>query len=379
MADYTLYRVRATTLTPLHIGSGRDLLHEYDYAIAQGRTWRINEDTLLAGQDIDDPRLADQLARTPPAQLLRPADFKPDSDLFRYVIRGTPRSRGRGAQVREQLKDPYDRPYLPGSSLKGALRTALGWIRWEQLNLQPDPTKLGRRRQFAARWYEEEIFAIHGGKAPNHDLLRALQVSDSAPLDPGALMLVNARVLSRGGKLGSPIELEAVKPGIDFELTVKVDEALLSDWARRHRLELQGGELLHQLPKAVRIYAAQRLKAERAWFAAIPNAQGLADYYRELLRTLADARRTGNACLIQVGWGGGWDSKTFGSRLRDDPQFMTRMISDFRLRRGRARSNTPFPSSRRAVVQIRRGANGGVVETPRTPLGWLRLQFEQVH
>lgn len=376
MANYTLYRVRATTLTPLHIGSGRDLLHEYDYAIHQGRTWRINEDTLLESQDIDDPHLADQLANTPPAQLLRPADFKPDSKLFRYIIRGTPRSKSSGAQVRELLKDPYDRPYLPGSSLKGALRTALGWIRWDQKKLRPDPARLGRRPKFAARWYEEELFAIHGGKAPNYDLLRALQVSDSAPVGPDSLLLVNARVLSRSGKLGSPIELEAVKPGVTFELTIKVDEALFSDWAQRHRLKLQGAALLHQLPKAVRIYTGERLKAERAWFEAIQNGKDLAAYYRELLRSLAAAQKAGNACLIQVGWGGGWESKTFGSRLQEDPQFMTRLIG--RLRRGRAKPDTPFPSSRRALVQIRRGPDGRPLEVPRAPLGWLRLEFQRV-
>ena len=53
--NYTLYDVKVTVLSPLHIGSGRDLLNEYDYAIYQGQTWRINEDALLDAQNVDDP------------------------------------------------------------------------------------------------------------------------------------------------------------------------------------------------------------------------------------------------------------------------------------------------------------------------------------
>ena len=131
MADYSLYTLKVTTITPLHIGSGEELLNEYDFAVYNGQTWRINEAALLEAQNADDPRLAERLARTPPAQLLdKPTDFRPGSPCFRYVVKGVPRSALAGAQVREQLKDTFDRPYLPGSSLKGALRTALAWHAW---------------------------------------------------------------------------------------------------------------------------------------------------------------------------------------------------------------------------------------------------------
>src|SRR5690606_18415556 len=117
-------------------------------------------------------------------------DFRDDSPLFRYVLQGTPRSSAEGAQVREQVKDAYDRPYLPGSSLKGALRTVLAWSIWRERKLQPDARQLQRRRAWAASSYEKAIF----GRSPNHDLLRALQVSDSQPLDAAALMIANVRV-----------------------------------------------------------------------------------------------------------------------------------------------------------------------------------------
>ncbi len=237
MPDYKLFDVKVTTLTPLHIGSGRDLLLDYDYAVYDRRTWRINEDALLDAQDLDDPALAGQLAQTPPRQLLRDEDFFwPDNSLFRYVIKGRPRSQQTGAQLREQLKDVYDRPYLPGSSFKGALRTALAWHGFSALKMQPDQRQLvSRSPKWAAQRIEQEIF----GKNPNHDLLRALHVGDSAALSAAQLMLVNAQVLTLGDS-SAPIELEALRSETVFRLRVKLDEALFSDWAHKRGLHLRG-------------------------------------------------------------------------------------------------------------------------------------------
>ncbi|HHS96401.1 MAG TPA: type III-A CRISPR-associated RAMP protein Csm5, partial [Chloroflexi bacterium] len=196
MAEYIRYRVKATLLTPLHIGTGQDLLHKYDFAVHGGRTWRLNEEALLEAQGVDDPALAERLAKIPPADLLQePEDFRPGSPFFRYIARGVPRSVAEGAQVREQLKDVHDRPYLPGTSLKGALRTAIAWHAWGALGLQPRRARLKPNPRFAAQDYERTIF----GKDPNHDLLRALHVEDSQPVGKDRLILLNVRVLHRSG------------------------------------------------------------------------------------------------------------------------------------------------------------------------------------
>ncbi|MFN2138553.1 MAG: type III-A CRISPR-associated RAMP protein Csm5, partial [Candidatus Promineifilaceae bacterium] len=158
MADYLLYDVDVSLLSPLHIGSGQTLLHEYDYVVHGRKTWRINERTLLDAAITDDLSIAAQLARTKPAELLKPSDFQPGSPLFRYIIDGVPRSRAEGAELNEQIKDSYDRPYLPGTSLKGALRTALAWHAWGENGLQPDADRLGRSRKFADSSYTRELF-----------------------------------------------------------------------------------------------------------------------------------------------------------------------------------------------------------------------------
>ena len=371
---YRVYRMIVRTLTPLHIGNGRELLYQYDYAVHNGHTWRINETALLEDRLADDPALANQLAKTPPAELLQPRDFRTDNTFFRYVIRGVPRSTAPGAVLREQLKDAYDRPYLPGTTMKGALRTALGWAAWQSRKLRPERAHLGRDRRFAAQWYEQELFSEHSGKAPNKDTLRALHVSDSAPLSPESLILVNARVLNRNGSLGAPIELEALRPETELVLTVKIDRALFSEWAKQYGLHLHAGDLLARLPQVVRSYSEHRLKNELRVLSNMPNGTRLAQLYKEWLQeSLAD-----NEFLLQLGWGTGWEAKTFGSHLQSDASFMEALLRDYKLARGKRQSGDPFPKSRRVLVKVEQSPNGQKREIPVVPLGWVLVEMEEI-
>ena len=363
MTAYTIYDLTVSVLTPLHIGSGRDLLHKYDYAIHNGRTWRLNESALLDAQDVEDAAMAAKLARIPPEELLQDQDYHPDSDLFRYVLRGTPRSQDEGAQLREQIKDVFDRPYLPGSSLKGALRTALAWNVWGERKMRPDVNKIGRRRQWAGQDYEKEIF----GHNSNHDVLRALHVSDSAPVAPEHLQILNARVINRGGGLAAPIELEAIAPDTEFRLTLKVDDALFSEWAVNNGLRLKGDNLLTDLSRVVHRHSQALASQELQWFAKIDNAKLLAGFYQ-----LVENFQLGARCfLIRLGWGTGWASKTFGPHLQNQPDVMKRIVRDFRLARGRRQPGDPFPKSRRVATEIH------PVERPVAPLGWCRVDMKE--
>ncbi len=368
--DYTPFEARVTALSPLHIGTGRELMQDYDYAVRHGQTWRLNETALLDAQDADDPALVERLARTPPAQLLKPDDFKPDSPFFRYFIKGQPRSQRPGSILREQIKTVDDRPYLPASSLKGALRTALGWHGWQALGLRPDRRLIDERRpRFAAHHYEQKIF----GPEPNYDLLRALQIGDSEPLAPDCLMLANVKVLMARGE-GSPIEVEAIRPETRFRLPLKVDTRLFSDWARARKDFRLGGarEWLESLAAIAHAHAQERVKTQRAWYEQRPDATLPAGFYRDLDKlALKDYQ-----FVIQLGWGGGWDSKTFGTRLGADGKFMDWLISTFRMARGQRQPGDPFPKSRRAVMRRQSGNGDQTIETPAAPLGWVLVELK---
>jgi CRISPR-associated protein Csm5 len=372
MNSYDIFDASLRLLTPAHIGNGRLLLNKFDYAIHDKRTWRLNENELLDLQSADglDQATIDKLMAAEPEQLLRKEDFVPGSRLFRYVIQGTPRAGGSGAQLREQIKTPFDGVYIPGSTLKGALRTALAWHGWEAEQLRPEANMLVRRAEFAGQRFEGALF----GDSPNTSLLRALQVGDSDAAASDALMVLNVSVLKGNGQLGAPVEMEALQAGSRFKTRIKIDRALFTTWARKRDLSLRHEDWLLQLAEITHRHARERIASELRWYQERGVDKPL-EVYKEL-NSVVDQARPGQ-CLIQLGWGAGWGSKTFGSRLQADGRFMERIITDYRMSRGRRRTGDAFPSSRRVSVAYQRDLQGDWREQARYPLGWAWLTLKK--
>lgn len=372
--DYKVYRLKITVLTPLHIGNGQEMLKDYDYAVYGGRTWRINENALLDAQNVEDPKVAQMLMRTPPGQLLKPGDFKDDSPYFRYVLKGTPKSSAEGAVVREQIKDAFDRPYVPGSTIKGALRTALGWHLWGKKGLRPEIARLGGSPKFAASGYERDLF----GQNPNYDLLRALQVSDSSPLDISALMLVNVRVLTRSGKRGSPVEVEAIRRETVIKTELKLDTALFSQWAKARGLYLPNADALLNFAEIARQHSLNAIQRELNWAKDLPDGKNVVAHYQSML----NYQLSQNAFFLQLGWGSGWEQKTFGSRLKRNEGFMRKILASKKqggwdVGRGHMPHNVQdFPTSRRIAMAYQRNSQGEITaEIPALPLGWVLVEI----
>ena len=264
------------------------------------------------------------------------------------------------------IKDVHDRPYIPGSSLKGALRTALAWSGWPEVKPSLDRSAIGRSRSWAGQPLERKLF----GPDPNHDLLRALHVSDLAgPQRAGeGLLLVNAQVLTKKSA-GSPVELEAVKSEMVFKGTLTIDETLFGPLAEP---ELRFGNRRHwldELAARAQAHSAARAQQLAAWFESADGGEAVGRFYRQL----ANARVGANSALLQIGWGAGWDGKTFWTHLQQDPELFEQLVVDFRLHKGAPgspprRSGDPFPRSKRAAMMVRDG-----VARPAAPLGWASM------
>jgi CRISPR-associated protein Csm5 len=91
---------------------------------------------------------------------------------------------------------------------------------------------------------------------------------------------------------------------------------------------------------------------------------------------LANSRTGNSQALLQLGWGTGWDDKTFGSNLRKDDDFMGSFIQHFRLARGRRERGEFFPKSRLVAVSTTRSSKDQIHETPMKPLGWVLLEIK---
>jgi CRISPR-associated protein Csm5 len=362
----TVYQVTLKTLSPLHIGDGDELKQDFDFVARNGRTYRINEDALLMAKESQlRPDRAGKYP--PPGALISDADLE-NGDFFRYSLKGIPRSAKTDSRVKSFIKDIYDRPYIPGSSLKGALRTALAWTGWKETNVSVNDIT-GRSRAWAGQSLERKMF----GANPNMDILRALHVSDLfGPQSAGGrLMLVNAQVLTKKSS-GSPIELEAVAGDTAFTGTIKIDDALFSPMAEPILHFSNRKRWLDELMKRAQAHSAARIKELADWFeSSSENYHAVAKFYRQL----ADAGIAENQALVQIGWGSGWDGKTFWSHLQQDENRFERIVQDYRLHKAARNSpmrkpGDPFPRSKRAAMIVK-----DKVAIAAAPFGWALLEM----
>ncbi len=365
----SVYRVNLQTLSPLHIGDGDELRQDFDFAVHGNNTYRLNEDAILLAKG--DALRPDRSGHyPPPGKLLSEADFK-NEELFRYVLHGAPRSSKTDARMKSFIKDVQDHPYIPGSSLKGSIRTALAWTGWDEVKPKLDRNAVGRSKSWAGQPLEKKLF----GPDPNHDLMRALHVSDLfGPSKAGeGLLIVNAQVLTKKNAQ-SPIELEALPGDVAFDGSITIDETLFNSIAepilhfrnRRHWLD--------NLVLRLQAHSKARIAELLQWFEEADQAYAaVAKFYRRLNETQLDSKRA----LVQLGWGGGWDGKTFWTHLQTDPMLFEQLIRDFNMHKA-SKDSPPrkvgdaFPRSKRAAMVMRQGVSHVVA-----PFGWALLEMTE--
>ncbi len=371
---HDVYHLTITTLSPLHIGTGNRLLRDYDFVVHGGKTWVIDQGALAEMlYDAGGSGFADMAKGVKARDLLHDTDYDPASPIFRYVMHGEPRAKTSGSEIQEQIKDAWDRPYIPGSSLKGALRTALAFVGWAQRGMKFEPSQLtDRRPKFAALPMECRVLnkdGISPGRAPNHDLLRALQVSDSAANEQQRLNLSNVQVFT-GDKPASPVELETIPSETVFTAQLVLDGFLRRpEYARTLGWEDDQLTWLSRIAKVVNLWTENRIGAEHKRWGRLSDMGMLRSFYKDLSRKLKTCNGS-HEFILQLGWGGGWDSKTFGAVLTENNDAFKQVADGYKLKRkGQYRPGEVFPKSRRLLV--------GVDGTPTRPLGWIHVKMER--
>jgi CRISPR-associated protein Csm5 len=271
----------------------------------------------------------------------------------------------RSEPIRPFIADPLLRPYLPGTEIKGAIRTAVAWWLLRQKNLaalrqkllQRLPQHQPSRRELvqAGQWLEQSLF----GSDPNHDILRSLRVQDSTPVEPERLKVFPVIVAVRTNKglqwLQSPRGEERRSRYTDdhrqavanfcecldgsvsgVKLTV-ISDTFLSDG------EIERGEVKLSVPEelgweetkrqavanwgtACNELAKEVAESERNWWKEVKDATRdigaktvaarMERFYDELSNRIK--AESDEAVFLNIGWGGGWRTKTVVELFGDE-------------------------------------------------------------
>lgn len=363
-------------LTPLHIGSG-SALTPFDYVYDErAQLLRVIDlDKLLAQPRVNPDDLARYYERRgfQVGQYLRDRGIPPESVERYHLI--CARDPGNGP-VRAFIKTIWGKPYLPGSSLKGALRTAVLWrivhedkeaftqaLSYLERAIRRDRS-LPRSAQ-DRQWIGLHIERLEAvlGPDPNRDLMRAIHIEDSAelPLEELHAIEVGSYMPDAQGRLVRDRRLtswvEALPAGTRLRISWQWDGFLFSEMAR---------DLGFQ-PKQHLVSDDSLLETAHA-FTKILLESEISFYRQHGLREVADrleAFQLDEGILLCLGWGGGWSAKTVTRAFINRIDLMA-LRRFYRLGQSRSRRDyydRIFPKSRRLCEG-----------SPKVPLGWIRLR-----
>lgn len=292
--------------------------------------------------------------------------------LVRYALNGRPAS----GEVYEQIKDVADRLYLPGSSLKGAIRSALAWdvARNPAVAALQQAVKGGAKNADDAIEQEAFLGDPQSQRRLNNtvrDVLRALRISDSAPLAVTPDLLAVRIYRSRSAQ--GLIALEAIPAGVEFRATLQIERYPFESQAARSILDFGDWQRRLQpdeLAAACRRRAARLVDGEREYFTPQTDAVELTRFYADLHARLE--QMDAHTFLLPIGWGAGWRSKTLDDRLRQGTErehVFVQVVQRHSLKKRKSADFGPgddFPETRKVIM---RGA------LPWRPLGWVEARI----
>jgi CRISPR-associated protein Csm5 len=257
-------------------------------------------------------------------------------------------------------------PYVPGTAIKGALRTGTVFDRWSEKTMSDLAARLASEDRAPRNPANRAEDAVLGGSGQNR--MRRISAGDSTPITHAAMKVYLVRVstlVSRGGgktELGwksprgnveprrvddsTPIFAEMAAPGTAFE----------GNWQ-----EHSSGDRSKMFQAANR-YAAGLL-ARHKQYSEWTGLQALAATVSRLESKLEQAARRQDACLVAIGWGGGLLGKSAYLETQDEA-YRGLLKSDPFYQRA-LQTGLPFPKTRRVIFE-----NGQPASLP----GWILLE-----
>lgn len=358
-------------LTPVHVGSGEELHRELDYVEQRGQVFVVNQnqtfDAIASGNAEFDTLLQ---ANSKLSDLVKLAEAYHGYSLPGLSKAPVPE------RIRACIKDAMFHPYLPGSSIKGAIRTAL-LAEWLRSNPSEAVRHLPRgNRPPKIKMAATDITKYAFGPDPNKDILRILHVGD-ANFQTGDLRLADIRWLNvtkindkesakwrnmsnRGNENrwqdASGIYAEALAPDAIAGMALQWDRFLLNDlrsWnAPTHGLKLLPTDFTGLLTK-LNTHAEYILRQEIEFFQRY-SQKTVVQQCSTLLQSIQQAD---NAAYVRLAWGSGWRGMTGDWQDTETLKEMRRLYG-----LGKPESDV-FPKTRRLAVQ----------GDPCLPLGWIKL------
>lgn len=364
-------KIKLETLSPIHIGSGIQYQGnaEYLYFDKEKSVVVADESKILDIIGTENIHIwvgyiEDRENKKNFLEYLRQRkpDIRPEDVARRIIPLKGSRAPYFTNTLREQIHGGMGQPYLPGSSLKGSIRTALfadHLMKNYQERGVPEG-KLGAVHRFNNKFVigdkilQQEVF----GRDPNSDWLRLLQVGDCY-FDTATQAAFAETLNEKGadqryeikGEVRQLIEYIPAGKSAEFQINIPKQHRELILRKEPQLFPATARQLDEAwLCKLLHVHALRLLKSEIDFFedADLPDAAGgLLEFMQELYSQAKAFPE--NACLLRLGFGTGYRNMTgdwvkdlvLDDNLYDDIATATRRTSRY--------NGLPLPKSRKML------------------------------
>lgn len=449
---YQSFKIKIKPLTPVHIASGTFLIENRDFYVDKMMIHRVYYPNLIA--NISEEKLAQTLqqiknegirglqpkprkkAEKPKieedwkqalrqkmgmnaaveeveeeAEPLELGSLLDDVELYQIPVNFA--REDVGGKVQAMAVDSTLHSFLPGSTVKGAIRTAL-YVD----SLVKDPGQLDRLRftwttnpTEADYPLDRELAALDRNNM-SKDIFRQLMVRDSSYVPIGQnLDFFQLRIMNIVGdeegepnrlawKKGSkrnvpsyreadPIYWEMIKPGTEFRSEIIFDKQPKST-GEETGLEID----MENVIRAVNAFTMQIARHEMA-YAQQYQIPYLRDFYQDLLKKCEEAQANGTTAYLPIGSGLPWHAKTVGDLLESSSldkirrhfyRYMGKFVDlvrkttfhGMRLRRGQLSGKQIRPDKLKAVDPFPKTRHYIFIEgEPAYPPGWVCMELQK--
>ena len=349
--------IKIETLSQIHIGNGSFLQEGNDFIADDDYLYVLNTDKLGAIIGTDPMSI----------QLWSSAIMKGDADLFlksriqgyplqdlakRRIKRISDFNTGQST-LKECIHDGMGKPYIPGSSIKGAIRTVVmaSLARKkivQRLNKEKDSREWKKKIQsMESELLHFEAYTKTGKKdtTPSSDIFRFFSTGD-AFFDNGveiAVKQMNLNITERNSLLDNkkPQVVEAIKPGVSSHFRLKIGD----DFYR-----YSGIEDFHHLFQMINDHTYNLLCDEIDFWAKGEGSRytGQDDYLDQIDLILDQIEECqSDECIFRIGQASGWRFVT-GAWLDDiDKHYFKNVIVPLCRPKNDRYRGYPFPKSRR--------------------------------
>ncbi|MEM9722674.1 MAG: type III-A CRISPR-associated RAMP protein Csm5 [Bacteroidota bacterium] len=357
------------TLSPIHIGSGRELQGNYEYLYfpSHKKIALIDESKVLG--ILGEAHINQWLSIIDKGESLlallkdRSRELAP-VDIAQRIIEVGEKALGTEGNIREQFHDGMGYPLLPGSSLKGGIRTA--FVTQKILGEYGAPKKMSREKlgffkknnpqkfQWKDNGLENDFLAkgVSKGTEPNHDLFRLLRPGDIRFSHTEVFRLITLNKHHDGWKDDTKIStlIEVIPPQQEGYLRLLNPKETLINYLKREKCKfsfpLSPTEMeWKHLSYLVNKHSQRRLEEELAFWEAEASSS-LTISYKEALMELHQKSQhlKEGACMLQIGFGSGINGITGGwQKTAMDPRDYQGWVSSFR----KSAPQLAFPKTRK--------------------------------